>query len=128
MSKSNIIPLVHGHVYIIQGDNLKLGAYNQDTRGFVGVRRKFGNPYLVTEYTVSVLRDTNEVIPENIVIKHDLGAKDIMTKRPVEHVEGRGWRFIDTQKFSQTINPTIKHNGILLGALRRMSEKYATRT
>lgn len=40
----------HRHLYRIQSRNLPLGVWNETTKGFVGIRLKFGSRYLFEEY------------------------------------------------------------------------------
>lgn len=40
----------HGHTYRINSRNLSFGVYDKDKKGFVGIRYKFGERYLFTEY------------------------------------------------------------------------------
>lgn len=40
----------HGGLYRISCRNLSLGVYNSEAKGFIGIREKFGNLYLFTEY------------------------------------------------------------------------------
>lgn len=41
---------VHGSTYRIQSRNLAVGVWNAETGGFVGIREKFGDRFLFTEY------------------------------------------------------------------------------
>lgn len=38
------------HLYIISARNFRLGVFCRDKQGFIGIREKFGNRYLFTEY------------------------------------------------------------------------------
>jgi hypothetical protein len=49
----NYIPMdqcKNGGLYRISSRNLDLGVYNATSQGFIGIREKFGNLYLFTEY------------------------------------------------------------------------------
>ena len=49
----NYIPLSEcqgRYLYEIDSRNLSIGVYNPDTKGFIGIRTKFGDRYLFTEY------------------------------------------------------------------------------
>lgn len=37
-------------VYRIRSNNLGIGVFSKEIRGFIGIRTKFGNKYLFTEY------------------------------------------------------------------------------
>lgn len=41
--------LVHGGLYKLDAKHLKYGVYASDRKAFIGVRLKFGTPYLDTE-------------------------------------------------------------------------------
>jgi len=50
---SNHIPLSeckHGYGYRIHSRNLSYGVFNAENNGFIGIRTKFGDRYLFTEY------------------------------------------------------------------------------
>lgn len=40
----------HGYLYKIWSRNLTFGVYNEKSKGFIGIREKFGYEYLFTEY------------------------------------------------------------------------------
>ena len=40
----------HGGLYKISSRNLALGVYNEPSKGFIGIREKFGDEFLFTEY------------------------------------------------------------------------------
>ncbi len=42
--------LKHGGCYRIHSRNLILGIYNENAKGYIGIREKFGDEYLFTEY------------------------------------------------------------------------------
>ena len=51
--RTNMIPLSeckHGYLYKIVCRKLSIGVFNEKTNGFVGIREKFGDEYLFTEY------------------------------------------------------------------------------
>lgn len=53
MKHADYIPLEqcrHGYLYQIHCRNLSLGIFNKNTNGFIGIRTKFGDRYLFTEY------------------------------------------------------------------------------
>lgn len=53
MTRPQGIPLQecrHGWTYRIHSRNLSFGVFNQETQGFVGIREKFGNRFLFTEF------------------------------------------------------------------------------
>jgi len=75
------IPLtdcIKGRVYRVYSRNLLVGAYDGDG-GFVGIREKFEQEYLDTEYhtdrgeTVSPVKDLGVDVPKDIELKEYLG-------------------------------------------------------
>lgn len=51
--KTKHIPLSdckHGHGYWLKSRNLSYGVFDENTKGFVGIRTKFSNRFLFTEY------------------------------------------------------------------------------
>ena len=47
------IPLTeckHGYLYRINSRNLRFGVFNENSKGFVGIREKFHNRYLFIEF------------------------------------------------------------------------------
>jgi len=70
-------------LYRISSRNLSLGVFDARTRGFIGIREKFGERFLFTEYhydtgephgTVYPLQQLEEV-PAGVVLSEDLGTK-----------------------------------------------------
>lgn len=69
--------LVDRGVYELRSRNLVLGAYREETRGFIGIREKFGDHYLFEEYdratggllgTATATRFTGILVPEDILL------------------------------------------------------------
>lgn len=68
-------------VYIIRSRNLSVGAWRAETKGFIGVRLKFGSEYLFEEYhydadphvgTVSAATPTDVVVPNDMLLAPNL--------------------------------------------------------
>jgi len=99
-NSDNYIPLKnchHGFLYKIHSRNLSYGVFNIKDSGFIGIRTKFGNVFLFTEYhwdtgapdgTVKPLKEVCKV-PDNIIIderlSHVLG--DLYAKNPKTNKE-----------------------------------------
>jgi len=123
------IPLkecIKGRVYRLHSRNLAFGVFD-GYDGFIGIRTKFDDRYLFTEYssergsefgTVIVLADLGIAIPAEVAIAVDLGTIDATTKRPLTMDkdidnpnfppgEGRRgwWRYSDT---TGEVAPTTK--------------------
>ena len=107
---------IKGRVYEIRCRNLAYGVYDGNT-GFIGIRTKFGNRYLFTEYhwdtgppygTVLYHQDTGTDVPPEILIVESLGIHDRNSGRaitydctldnPNESAKGQKgwWKFLDT--------------------------------
>lgn len=67
----NYIPLdqcVDKHLYKIGSRNLRLGVFVAETAGFVGIREKYDQTYLFTEYHYDIGPPFGTVVP-----RKDLG-------------------------------------------------------
>lgn len=122
--------LITGRVYKIRSRNLSVGVWN-GRDGFIGIRSKFGDRYLFTEYhydasetygTVYDAEDLGIDVPKNISLRTTLGSIDYTTKRPVAFDTpvsdgGKGWYFIDTGEPSEEIRSVSVNNKALLNFL-----------
>jgi len=122
MKEDNYIPLSdckHRGIYRLGSRNLSLGVYNEESKGFIGIREKFGDLYLFTEYhwdtgppfgTASPYEFVG-TLPDDIEVRETVDTFDSVTRRLVdfdkEVEEGRpkGWYFIDTGEYSRSIRP-----------------------
>lgn len=120
----------HGFLYKINSRNLTFGVYNQKDKGFIGIREKFGDHYLFTEYhwdtgaPYGTVKPQEEIgiIPSDIEITETLGTVDSITERPVEFDKpvsngGKGWYFTDTGESSTDIRAVRKGNPKLFAYL-----------
>jgi hypothetical protein len=129
----NYIPLdacVDHGVYRVNARNLAVGVFRAETRGFIGIREKFGEQYLFTEYhwdsgaphgTVKPLEKIGDVDSE-IILAESLGTLDSQTRRPVKFDRpvadgGRGWFYVDTGESSSAIRPVSIGNKQLFDLL-----------
>lgn len=120
--------LIKGRVYKIRSRNLSIGVWDGEG-GFIGIRTKFGDRYLFTEYhydacsTFGTVCDTEDLginIPENILLKTSLGSIDSVTRRSVDYdvnEGGKGWYFTDNGESSREIKPVSVGNKSLLNFL-----------
>jgi len=93
----------NGMLYRISSRNLSLGVFREAVSGFIGIREKFGNYYLFTEYhwdtgppfgTVHALEEL-EPVPEGIPLEESLYPPICTeTGRPVEYFND--WHYKDT--------------------------------
>lgn len=58
---------VHGGLYRIFSRNLSLGVFNEGSKGFIGVREKFGDRYLFTEYHFDTGAPHGTVFPKELL-------------------------------------------------------------
>lgn len=141
--KVNYIPLSDckdRYLYLINSRNLSYGVYNDQTKGFVGIRNKFGDNYLFTEYhydnglpfgTVFPKKELIK-IPDEIELKETLGTIDHKSKRVVEFDKpvregGKGWFYKDTGESDKNIIPISVNNGKLFDFLiSQQKENYGS--
>lgn len=123
-------------VYKISSRNLSYGIYDGKS-GFIGIRTKFSDRYLFTEYhwdndrfpTVQPLEYLGIDLPDNIPITPGLQPVDDKTGRPVEFDKpikegGRGWYFKDTNQASEDIWPVHVQNKDMFNFLEEIEKKY----
>jgi hypothetical protein len=118
-----------GHLYKIHSRNLSLGVYD-GKEGFIGVREKFNDLFLFTEFhfdqgppygTVFPKEDLGP-IPDGIQPQENFDTYDKVTGRKVEFdipvsQGGRGWYFTDTGVGSTDIRPLTATNKDLFNYL-----------
>lgn len=142
MIAMNKIPMdqcVKGRVYKLQCRNLPYGVYDGE-EGFIGIRQKFGQFYLFTEYhwdrgapfgTVSGQEDLGIDVPASILIGENLGTYDHNTKRPLNYVDGLKsprqikspgwWVYTDTNEPApQEVKPIEDENKALFDFLKQV--------
>ena len=104
----------HRAVYRIRSRNLSVTVFDKDQRGFTGVREKFGDKFLFTEYhwdtgppfgTAKPVEKI-DVLPDDMSIEESLGTIDLNTDKPVVYErDQKGWRFEDEEEISKEIRP-----------------------
>ncbi len=127
---------VKGRLYAIRCRNLGLGVYD-GKQGFIGIREKFGDEYLFTEYhydqgppfgTVYGVVDLGIDVPEGIDIVESRPTVDKNTDREVYFDKpvkqgGRGWVFKDTDEASEDIRPVSYMNKELFDWLQKQRKE-----
>lgn len=112
-----------GYLYRLLSRNLRCGVFD-GAIGFIGIRTKFSDRFLFTEYHWDVgpanggtARPMNEVckLPDDILPVEDLGTVDMLTMRHVAFDKpinqgGRGWFFIDSNEADDCIRPMTDAN------------------
>jgi len=107
MEKIPIDDLKTGHIYKLNSRNLSYGVYDGDD-GFIGIRTKFKNRYLFTEYhwdtedhkpygTVRTMEDTGIIVPNCIpLIEYHFQQYDSITGREIKYDnKAKRWRYSD---------------------------------
>lgn len=70
--------LIHRRVYKLYSRNLVVGVWNEDVKGFAGIREKFGDRFIFTEYhwdngapngTAHGIEDLGIDVPEDVQLK-----------------------------------------------------------
>jgi hypothetical protein len=139
---TNIIPIEqckHGYLYKIGARNLSFGVYNKDSKGFIGIRTKFGSRYLFTEFhwdsdphfgTACPLKALFKVPPELEIIEHYSGSWDVDTDREVIFIKDKEgpcgkWAWKDTKTIDENISPCFKENKPLFDYLTFFLEHQA---
>lgn len=133
------------HVYKINSRNLKIGVFREKTKGFIGIRLKFGNRFLFEEYhwdtgapygTTKPIEEIG-VLPDSIENKITLKVVDFETKEEVEFdktetteqlffdgpFRKKGWYFVKTGKYSKDIRAVSIENEKLFLFLDELDEK-----
>jgi len=115
----NYIPMsecIFRRVYQIDSRNLSYGVYD-GKGGFIGIRTKFNNKYLFTEFHYEASKDFGTVnghvdisinVPENIPICEHLRIIDSKTGREIYF--SKGWSYKDTDERTVSILPVIVEN------------------
>ena len=124
-------------IYKISSRNLEYGIYD-GKNGFIGIRTKFGERYLFTEYhwdspsfaTVKPLKYIDIDLPDNIPLTSGLQSIDKETGRPVDFDRpvkdgGRGWYFIDTNEANQSIRAIHVQNKAMFDLLEKIEKDNA---
>jgi hypothetical protein len=124
-------------LYRIDSRNLAFGVFDINTKGFVGIREKFGDYFLFTEYHYDTgapfgtvhPKEELEPMPEGMILEERLGTVDKKTRRSVAFDKpvnqgGKGWYYIDTDEASEEIYPVSVSNNELFNWLKEKEEQY----
>jgi len=123
------------YLYRLRSRNLSVGVYNAQTKGFTGIRQKFGDEFLDTEYhwdtgaphgTACPIEELKP-LPSDIELKESLGSVDDDSGRPVAFDKpvadgGKGWYFLDDGEASSKIFPCSVGNKKLFNWLKGWSQ------
>ena len=118
MAAGRIEAVQDRHVYRLRSRNLAAGVYSAERAGFIGIRTKFGDRYLFTEYWKETAWPLEEigVLPESIEIRERLASVDEVSGREVEYRGNdlsledlrRGWHYKDTGEKNPDIRPVSR--------------------
>lgn len=108
----------HGRLYKIKSRNLSLGVYDENAKGFIGIRTKFGSRFLFTEYHYDTGApfgtawpiEALDLVPSEIKIEERGPTIDQTTGREVAWTKESKWFFKDNNKSSDKIRPTSIEN------------------
>ena len=131
--------LIHKRIYRIHSRNLIVGVWNEETNGFIGIRNKFGNDYLFTEYeydtngkygTAWAIELVDAKLSDNVLLAETLGTKSgtrwVKFTSPISS-GGRGWVYVDDDSNVEDTNSIISlPNTELLDILKPYHEKFLT--
>jgi hypothetical protein len=126
-------------IYKIDSRNLNIAVYCGEG-AFIGIRTKFGDEFLFTEFhrdmgppfgTVTCISDTGIVLPRRIKTDEHLGIMDTNTKRFVYYKttsKGNMWDFcrrlnIDDEEAKKNIKPISLRNDALFDFLDDIRKK-----
>jgi len=125
-------------LYRIHSRNLAFGVFDITKEGFVGIREKFRDYFLFTEYhhdtgppygTVNP-KEELEPMPKGMSLEESLRTIDKKTGRPVAFDKpvihgGRGWYYTDTDEASGDIHPVSVSNDELFDWLKEKEKQYS---
>lgn len=123
--------LEKGRVYRVRGRNITLGVFDGHN-GFIGIREKFGERFLDTEYEgMAIIGQPEPVdarISPDIPLKTYLGSVDQVTGKAVLFDKpvaqgGKGWYFVDTGEASEAIRPCAQNNPPLWAAIKAVYDE-----
>lgn len=123
-------------VYFLRSRNLLVGAWNPATQGFIGVREKFRNRYLFTEYhwdtgaphgTACPVEPAGDLyVPDDMLLAERLPGTwcgDFEGDREAVHVKDVGWFHADDN--TQCQSATARGNTALFDLLEPLDAKRA---
>jgi hypothetical protein len=128
---------VNGCLYRISSRNLVVGVFRADVKGFIGIREKFGDEYLFTEYHWDNGPPFGTVMPKEFLegcpladLRESIGSFDSVTNREVAFDKpiangGKGWYYLDTGEASEAIRPVSRGNQELFDWLKEKEAQYS---
>ena len=124
--------LIVGRIYKLESRNLSYGVWN-GKGGFVGIRTKYQDHFLDTEYhwdmnsnwgTVSMAKDTQIDVPDGIPLDETINIFDYLTNRPIFYKNPDcGWVFADTEESNYNIRPVSQKNIALFNFWKSILKK-----
>ena len=139
----------HGFLYRIHSRNLRFGVFDENARGFMGIRedkpiikdimrgirRRTYSLFLELHwdaserYGTAIPEEELKHVPEGMPLENPLRIIDKHTGRPVAFGMplkdgGRGWYFLDTSEASEGISAQSVQNDALLDWLKDKEQEY----
>jgi hypothetical protein len=119
--------------YKIYSRNLIFGVFNVKNSGFIGIREKFGEEYLFTEYHYDTGSPFGTVTPKEKLIKapddielreilctqDKITGREVLFDKPISE-GGKGWYFEDTGESTQNIVPVSVSNKKLFDWIKNL--------
>ncbi len=117
-------------VYELRSRNLKLGVWDEERKGFIGIRTKFGARFLFTEYhwdceSFATAQPLNKItrIPEDVPLLETLPTICNNCKVQVKfekHLDSSGWVHLDDTTTCDNIDPVRPRNEKLFSFLEKL--------
>lgn len=131
MNRIALADCKHGYTYRIRSRNLAVGVFNTATKGFVGIREKFGDEFLFTEFHYDTGAPHGTVSPEAEIEKcpvEDLRESyetvcSVCDKRVafVKNVPEDGYgKWLHDGTFCERGVPVAPENGVLFDYLKKI--------
>jgi len=129
MTRIPIENCIERGVYKILSRNLSIGVYDGNG-GFIGIRTKFGQEYLFTEYhwdlgppygTVHPEARLNVHLPEDLKVCASLGARDANTGEPIYYSQEKKWLHAGTEEVVLKPTPINVENAKLFKFLKNVA-------
>jgi len=121
--------------YRISSRNLIVGVFNAENSGFIGIREKFDERFLFTEYHYDTGAPFGTVNPKEKLIKlpddirlcevfeckDKISGREVLFDKPVSS-GGKGWYYVDTGESNQNIKPSSQMNEKLFNWLETIKK------
>lgn len=103
---------VHGNLYLLDSRNLNMGIFNKETKGFIGIRTKFGFRFLFTEYHREASTDFGTAKPLELIEETPFGQDKIqerITSTVTEEMIAQGLNHLSVGQTVSVDNKEIRN-------------------